>query len=169
VKNRTAALIAAPVLAATMLVSAPGAVAATSANTKPVGPVAQLIADGTITPQQLVAARVAIAKEAEAARDAKRTAVLTPLVTAGTITQADLDAIVQADGRVGLRQLIARRAITHPQAAAVRAALRGREVIDRASVIDAAMADLVSAGTLTSSQSAALDAALTARRAAHSG
>ena len=168
-KNRTAALVAAPVLAATMLISAPGATAATSTDTAPVRPVAQLVADGTITQQQLVAARIAITKEAEAARDAKRTAALTPLVTAGTITQADLDTIVQADGRVGLRKLVARRAITHPQAAAIRAALRGREVIDRASVIDAALADLVDAGTLTSSQSAALDAALTARLAAHSG
>lgn len=166
-RTKPIATAAAAAVIATMLVAtSPAATAATTTDTSP-HPVAQLLKDGTISEQEWLDVRRAIRRESESARDVQRTTALTPLVSAGTIDQADLDTIITAQGRVGLRQLVRQREIDRTQASAIRAALRNRETVDRPVVIDAALATLVTDGTLTQSQSDAVDAAITARRALH--
>ncbi len=167
-RTKTLTAVATTAAVATMLVaSSVTALAATPADTNAPHPVAQLLKDGTITPAEWLDVRRAVRREAETARDVERTAALTPLVGAGTIDQADLDTIVDAPGRTGLRALVRKRMIDRTQALAIRSALAGRETIDRPAVIDEALAGLVSDGTLTAVQSDAVDAAMTARRAQH--
>ena len=157
---------AAALVAATLLTVSPAASAAATTDTNP-HPVALLVREGTITPQEWRETRRAIRQATEDARDSSRTTALSPLVAAGTISQADLETIVDARGRVGIARLAARDDITRSQAMAIRDALRGRERIDRPTAIDSALAELLSDGTLTREQADAVDAALAARRSQH--
>lgn len=157
---------AAALVAATLLTVSPAASAAATTDTNP-HPVALLVREGTITPQEWRETRRAIRQATEDARDSSRTTALSPLVAAGTISQADLETIVDARGRVGIARLAARDDITRSQAMAIRDALRGRERIDRPTAIDSALAELVSDGTLTREQADAVDVALAARRSQH--
>lgn len=139
------------------------------------GPLSTLVTDGTLTTAQVAAIHDALKAEREADREARqakmvasRDAVLAELVSKGTLTQAQADAIKPAD-RGGMRELIADGTVTRTDLAAVRDALSaGREAnkaaheAERKADRDAALAALVSKGTLTQSQSDAVTAAMDA-------
>lgn len=139
------------------------------------GPLSTLVTDGTLTTAQVAAIHDALKAEREADREARqakmvasRDAVLAELVSKGTLTQAQADAIKPAD-RGGMRELIADGTVTRTDLAAVRDALSaGREANkaahegERKADRDAALAALVSKGTLTQAQSDAVTAAMDA-------
>lgn len=127
------------------------------------GPVASLVADGTVTQAQLDALKVALETardSAHAAQDAARKAALAPLVTAGTITQAQADALL-AD-RHGMHGLDEDGTLTDAQVKAVHDALKPLKQTgqaQRATILDTALASLVTAGTITQVQADAIKAA----------
>lgn len=137
------------------------------------GPLADLVAKGTITAAQADAVKAALqashdANEAteQADHEAAEAAALAPLVKAGTITQVQADAVVSAD-RGGLRDLVAKGTITKDQAMTIIAALRTAHEAQRADMQaehkaerEAAIAGLVKAGTITQAQADAIIAAM---------
>lgn len=145
------------------------------------GPLASLIAAGTITSADATAVSTALRAAHEAGRAtiaethrAEHKAVLDSLVAKGTITQAQADAIIKAD-RGGMRTLVNNGTISQAQVDAIRGAMaatrdqaRTARDAQRASETSTVLAKLVSDGTLTQAKAAAISAAL-AERPAHQG
>ena len=141
------------------------------------GALTSLVTDGTLTQAQADAIEQAFTslrddnREAmQSTRDAARDSALAELVANGTLTQAQADAIKDAE-RGGMRDLIASGTVDREDLQAVRDALRGLRVDDREArqaemeqARDAALADLVAAGTITQAQA---DAVASATEAAH--
>lgn len=139
------------------------------------GPLSTLVTDGTLTTAQVTAIHEALQAQRESDRAAHeaemvaaRDAVLAELVTKGTLTQAQADAIKAAD-RGGMRELIADGTVTRDDLAAVhdamkadREANRAEHEAERKADRDAALAALVTKGTLTQAQADAVTAAMDA-------
>jgi Spy/CpxP family protein refolding chaperone len=139
------------------------------------GPISTLVTDGTLTKAQATAIHEALKAERSSDREAReaemaaaRDAVLAELVTKGTLTQAQADAIKAAD-RGGMRELIAGGTVTRTDLAAVRDALKADRAenkaaheAERKADRDAALAALVTKGTLTQAQADAIAAAIDA-------
>lgn len=142
------------------------------------GPLGALVTAGTITAAQATAVHDALhaardkdhaAHEAE--MEQARDAALASLVAKGTLTQAKADAITAAD-RGGLRELLADGTVTRADLTAVHDALEASREAARAdhqaemkAAGDAAIAGLVTKGTLTQSQADAIIAALDSKAA----
>ncbi len=137
------------------------------------GPLAALVADGTLTTTQLRAIHDAL----EAARDTDRedhharmeadlAAVLADLVAKGTLTKAKADAIADAD-RGGLRALVAAGTVTradlkavHDALEPVREASHAEHEAERDAARSTVLAGLVTKGTLTQAEADAVATAL---------
>lgn len=142
------------------------------------GPLASLVTSGTITAAQAAAVHDALHTQRDAdrathqaEREKARDAALASLVAEGTLTQAKADAISAAD-RGGLRELVASGTVTRADLQAVHDALEASHEANRAehqaqmkAKADAAIAALVTKGTLTQTQADAVIAALDARAA----
>lgn len=140
------------------------------------GPLAGLVSAGTITTTQARAVLDALHASHEedhadhlAQMKADRDAALKALVSNGTLTQAQADAIASAD-RSGLRTLIANGTVTRDQLSALhdeletardahKAAMEAERTTERAAVL----VTLVNDGTITSAQSTAISSALAER------
>ena len=149
------------------------------------GPLASLVADGTITAEQARTVMAAVHDAAEAHHgtsshdgsqlQADRTTALAGLVSSGVMTQAQADAIAAAD-RDGLRALLTAGTVTRAQLGALKDALASLRDERKAAAQSAhtssqatVLAGLVADGTLTSAQSTAIAAALAARPQQHHG
>lgn len=140
------------------------------------GPLGVLVSEGTLTSAELSAVKDALKAEHEAGRaeheaekKAARTAALASLVTAGTLTQSQADAIAAAD-RGDVRDLVTSGVVTRDQLRAVRDALaddreasRTEHRAEKDADIAAALAALVEDGTLTPAKADAVAAALDER------
>ena len=142
------------------------------------GPLAGLVSAGTITSTQARAVLEALHASHEedhadhmAQMKADRDAALKTLVSNGTLTQAQADAIASAD-RSGLRTLIANGTVTRDQLSALhdemetardahKAAMEAERATERAAVL----VTLVNDGTITATQSTAISATLAERPA----
>lgn len=142
------------------------------------GPLAGLVSAGTITSTQARAVLEALHASHEedhadhmAQMKADRDAALKTLVSNGTLTQAQADAIASAD-RSGLRTLIANGTVTRDQLSALhdemetardahKAAMEAERATERAAVL----VTLINDGTITATQSTAISAALAERPA----
>ena len=101
--------------------------------------------------------------------DAAKASVLSSLVSKGTITQAQADAITAA-GRGGVRDLVANGTITKDQAKAVGEAMRAARGSDApGSHLASVLSSLVSKGTITQAQADAITAAKPAHLKDHGG
>jgi len=139
------------------------------------GPLSTLVTDGTLTTAQVTAIHEALQAQRESDRaaheaemTAARDAVLADLVSKGALTKTQVDAIKAAD-RGGMRELIADGTVTRDDLAAVHDALeadreanRAEHEAERKADRDAALAALVSKGTLTKAQADAVTAAMDA-------
>ena len=142
------------------------------------GPLAALVADGTITAAQATAVHTALHAQREtthASHEAEMTkardAALASLVAKGSLTQAKADAI-KAAGRDGLRGLVASGTVTRADLQAVHDALEADRAANRAEHEAQMKADratalsgLVAKGTLTQAQADAIATALDQRAA----
>ena len=141
------------------------------------GALTSLVTDGTLTQAQADAIKQAFTalrddnrESMQAERESARDAALSGLVANGTLTQSQADAIKSAE-RGGMRDLIANGTVDRADMQAVRDALRDAKPGDRDAkhaekeqARDGALADLVSAGTITQAQA---DAVAAASEAAH--
>ncbi len=179
------AVLAASTAAAAVVLTMTGAVAAHAADSTPTpsstapmstltkahdgthdGPLAQLVAAGTITKAQADAVKAALKAQRStdhSAHDAAKASALASLVSKGTITQAQADAITAA-GREGVRDLITKGTITKEQAKAVGDAMRALRPAQptpgaAGARLTSVLADLVSKGTITQAQADAIAAA----------
>lgn len=137
------------------------------------GPLASLVTAGTITSAQATSVHTALhaAREDnhaahEAQMEADRAAALKTLVSKGTLTQAQADAIAAAD-RGGMRTLISDGTVTlaqmqalHDELETLRDAHQATMEAERKAEQAKVLADLVSKGTITSAQSTAIATAL---------
>jgi competence protein ComGC len=87
---------------------------------------------------------------------------LSSLVSAGTLTQAQSDAIAAADGRQGMRTLVRSGVITRELAQQVKTTVK-TALVSVVKKPEAVLASLVAAGTITQSQGDAIEAARPAR------
>ena len=182
-RNQRLTLGLTAVLATTGLVFAGASTA--QAHDRGAGPLASLVADGTLTSAErtavvdaLKADRAEGRDEHEAEKKAARNDALSSLVAAGTLTQAQADAIAAADRR-SVRDLVASGIVTREQLRAVHDALestreeaRADHRAERDADISAVLASLVSKGTLTQPKADAVRDALAERperRAGHRG
>lgn len=139
------------------------------------GPFGALVQAGTISSSQAQAVKEALRAEHDQNRQAReqdrqalRDQVLSRLVTAGTITQAQADAVASLD-RGGIRELLTSGTVTRSQLREVHDAMRAamesaREdhQAEKAASLKTVLADLVSDGTITQAQSDAISAAIAA-------
>ena len=129
-----------------------------------VSPLAALVTAGTITQAQADTVETATRTAMQTSEKAKFTAGLASLVSKGTITQAQADAAqaslasALAAGKHARPDLSSWTAAQHD---ALRTWMDANEQ-DRAVVAKAALAKLVTAGTITQTQSEAIEAALAA-------
>ena len=140
------------------------------------GVLSQLEDDGTLTSDEVTAVKDALRAqrtenraEKEAKREAARASILAGLVSGGTLTQSQADAIAAA-GKRGMRDLVRDGTIDRDDLLALKAALqdyraenRDAKKAEREAARDAVLAGLVSDGTLTQSQAAAIATAIDAR------
>ncbi len=157
-KSTTAGLVLAA-LAGTTIMMIGGASAANAAPGDG-GALRPLISAGTITSSQARAVHDQLTTDCEAAKAASRDTALTTLVTEGTLTQTQADAVAATD-REGIRALVQAGTITKAQAEAIKAEVQeyGTAKTDGRT---ASLAKLVSSGTITQAQSEAIAAALPA-------
>ena len=142
------------------------------------GPLATLVADGTITKADIASVKEALSADREAAKDARqaavqaaRSAALATLVSNGTLTQAQADAIESASAeRGGMRDLIADGTVTRDDLSELKTALEADRDKSKASfqaaresARTAALDELVSQGVLTQEQADAIGSALDSR------
>jgi competence protein ComGC len=114
-----------------------------------------LVADGTLTEVQATAVKDAM----RASKEVQKDAAIAALVTAGTITQTQADALEAAEGdRGAMRALIADGTFTMEQAQALRAAKQANKSENRDAQRDAVLSTLVSNGTITQAQAEAIKA-----------
>ena len=146
------------------------------------GPLADLVAKGTITQAQADAVKAALQKSHDADEATKRAdheaaeqAVLDALVKDGTISRAQADTVANAD-RGGLRDLVDDGTLTKDQAMKIVIALRASHDANREAKQaehqaerTAAIARLVKAGTITQAQADAIVAAMPAGPGMHLG
>lgn len=152
----------------------------TASGAKTRGPLAELVSSGTITKDDLMAVKDALRADREdnkaahkAEAQSARAAILTTLVSQGTITQAQADAITAASAdRGAMRELVTDGTVTRDDLRAIKEALQADRDSDRAahqaemkSARDAVLADLVSEGVLTQAQADAIGSALDTKQA----
>ena len=114
-----------------------------------------LVTNGTLTEAQLTAVKDAM----RAAHEAQKDAAVAALVSAGTITQTQADALEVAEGdRGAMRALIADGTFTMEQAQALRAAKQANKTENRDAVRDAVLSTLVANATITQAQADAIKA-----------
>ena len=128
------------------------------------GALRPLVQAGTITKEQARTVHEAVKAACEAAKAARESAKaegLATLVSEGTITQAQADAVAAAPK--GLRTLVQAGTITRAQADAIKAEF---DEYAKGDPRGTALASLVSSGTITQSQADAVAAALPQRGSA---
>ena len=177
----TALLAATAACSAVLAVS--GAAAANAANITPTpltssspvttsspqgdhqGPLAGLVANGTITKTQVDAIKAALEAQRstdKTAHDKAKSDTLAALVSKGTITQAQATAITNAD-RHGLRDLVSGGTLTKDQLVAVITAFKDLKSAQGTpplnSRLSSVLSSLVSKGTITQAQADAIAAA----------
>jgi competence protein ComGC len=135
------------------------------------GPLAGLVAKGTITQGQADAIKVALQAQHSTDKTARDTATadaLAALVSKGTITQAQATAITNAD-RHGLRDLVSNGTLTKDHLMAVITALKALRPAKPMSPLDSrlssVLSSLVAKGTITQAQADAVIAAKPTREA----
>ncbi len=116
------------------------------------GPVAALVTEGTLTSEQATTVKEALM----AAREATKADHLKTLVAAGTITQAQADAL---SSRGGIKDLVKSGDMTREEAKALYVAVKGADKPDMDSKFASVMSALVADGTITSAQADAITAA----------
>ncbi len=138
----------------------------------------QLEDAGTLTSDEMTAVKDALRAqrkenhtEKEAEREAARASVLAGLVSEGTLTQSQADAIAAA-GKRGMRDLVRDGTIDRDDMQALKAALQNAQAqnrdamkVEREAARDAVLAELVFDGTLTQSQANAIATEIDARTA----
>ncbi|HAN70104.1 MAG TPA: hypothetical protein DCQ36_00720 [Actinobacteria bacterium] len=174
----SAALLVGGATAAFALDRGQGSGTYSSSSSASRGPLSSLVTAGTLTAAQATAVHEALHAQRDddrATHEAEmmkaRDAVLAGLVADGTLTQAKADAIAAAD-RGGLRDLLAAGTVTRADLQAVhdawetsREASRADHQAQMKATADAAIAGLVTKGTLTQAQADAVIAALAAKAA----
>jgi hypothetical protein len=140
------------------------------------GVLSQLEDNGTLTSDEVTAVKDALRAqrtenraEKKAEREAARSSILAGLVSEGTLTQSQADAIAAA-GKRGMRDLVRNGTIDRDDLQALKAALqdyraenRDAKKAEREAARDAVLARLVSDGTLTQSQADAIATAIDTR------
>jgi len=140
------------------------------------GVLSQLEDNGTLTSDEVTAVKDALRAqrtenraEKKAEREAARSSILAGLVSEGTLTQSQADAIAAA-GKRGMRDLVRDGTIDRDDLQALKAALqdyraenRDAKKAEREAARDAVLARLVSDGTLTQSQADAIATAIDTR------
>jgi len=114
-----------------------------------------LVTNGTLTEAQLTAVKDAM----RASHEAQKDAAIAALVTAGTITQTQADALEAAEGdRGAMRALITNGTFTMAQAQALRDAMKANKSEDRDALRDSVLSTLVANSTITQAQADAIKA-----------
>lgn len=140
------------------------------------GVLSQLEDNGTLTSDEVTAVKDALRAqrtenraEKKAERESARSSILAGLVSEGTLTQSQADAIAAA-GKRGMRDLVRDGTIDRDDLQALKAALqeyraenRDAKKAEREAARDAVLARLVSDGTLTQSQADAIATAIDTR------
>ncbi|MDE0974824.1 MAG: hypothetical protein OSA11_07030 [Candidatus Nanopelagicales bacterium] len=121
------------------------------------GSVAALVTDGTLTSEQATTVKDAV----KSARQKNRADRLKTLVTNGTITQAQADAL---SNKGGLRTLIKSGDMTREEAKALHKQIKGTDKPDADSTFASIMSGLVAKGTITQAQADAIIEAKVAKR-----
>jgi competence protein ComGC len=144
-----------------LLIGSTGVAAAHNPNNGG-GQESSLVANGTLTQDQATAVRDAIraARDAmRAAHETQKDAALAALVTAGTITKTQADALEAAEGdRGAMRALVSNGTFTMAQAQAVREAMKANKSENRDAQRDAVLSKLVANSTITQAQADAIKA-----------
>lgn len=120
------------------------------------GPVAALVTEGTLTTDQATAVGDAL----KSAREAAKADHLSSLVAAGTITQAQADALSEEGG---IKALVQSGDMTREEAKALYSALKAADKPDMESNFASVMSALVADGTITQAQADAITAAKPAK------
>jgi competence protein ComGC len=137
-----------------LLIGSTGVAAAHNPNNGG-GQESSLVANGTLTQDQASAVRDAM----RAAHETRKDAALAALVTAGTITKTQADALEAAEGdRGAMRALVSNGTFTMAQAQAVREAVKANKSENRDAQRDAVLSKLVANSTITQAQADAIKA-----------
>jgi hypothetical protein len=137
-----------------LLIGSTGVAAAHNPNNGG-GQESSLVANGTLTQAQASAVRDAM----RAAHETQKDAALAALVTAGTITKTQADALEAAEGdRGAMRALVSNGTFTMAQAQAVREAMKANKSENRDAQRDAVLSKLVANSTITQAQADAIKA-----------